>query len=185
MEAVPRHTRKESCRAQVLCSPRSPLYSQRHLWWKTRGVLLQPLSPPPAESWSSAVPPYLADTLEEFWLGQGHHLSDTVYHAVFRDPLSYTPRRFRLALHGTTGLSSTSLLGHNLAGGWMSLKPAPARPSSLITPANPRPNGQDSRTWNTMDSCLAQKQDSPCLSIAPQHRTATPKPKEPGSRRWP
>lgn len=128
LEAVPRHTRKESCRAQILCSPRSPLYSQRHLWWKTIGVLLQPLSPPPAESWSSTVPPYLADTLEEFWLGQGHHLSDTVSHAVFRDPLSYPPGSFRLALHGTAGLSSASLPGHRLARGRMSLKPAQPGP---------------------------------------------------------
>lgn len=48
----------------------------------------------------------------------------------------------------------------------MSLKPAPARPSSLLASANPRP--ERPRLTHTEYHRLmpAQKSDSPCLSIA-------------------
>jgi len=48
----------------------------------------------------------------------------------------------------------------------MSLKPAPARPSSLLASANPRPKRPRLTHTEYHRLVTAQKPDSPCLSIA-------------------
>lgn len=134
-------------RAQALCSLWSPPYSQRHLWWETGGILLQPLSLPAGQSPGVAQSLCILRTHQRSpSLGLGHgHTSMTLSYAV-PGIHSHTPApgSFRLALDGKEIGSAQQVT--QLAGGQKSPKPAqpgpspaPAQPSSQLAPANPQP----------------------------------------------
>lgn len=187
-EDHPKAQTSVSSRAQALHYLWSPLFSQRHLWQKTRDVLLQPLSLPASRilnQHSPSVP--WGYTQRDNWAGAVilWHLVHMrhCWCAVHWTPSSNHPRKLhaRTGQKGIWGSAQWPLTPRSHRWAWSQSRPGTP---PLLTPANPWKSGQDSRVPNTVGSCLAQKQESLCLSITPCNWTATLWLKEPVSRGW-